>query len=294
MRRLIVNADDFGMTPGVNRAIVEAHERGIVTSATLMAKSQAFDSAVELARGVQDKAHDLSVGCHVVLLDGEPLSPAERIPSLLERRNGTPRFREQLNGFAMAALSGRLRPDEIEAEATAQMRRIQQAGISLSHFDTHKHAHMFPAVLTPLLRAANRCGVRAVRNPFGRLFPLPFGRIVGNAKLWKRFAEMSVLRSFAAKLRREVEKHGLRTPDGCFGVLVTGVLTLDLFFEIAAAIPEGTWEFVCHPGYNDADLNQVRTRLRASREQELQVLTSPEARDALQRRGVQLISYDEL
>jgi predicted glycoside hydrolase/deacetylase ChbG (UPF0249 family) len=235
-----------------------------------------------------------SVGCHVVLLDGEPLSPAERIPSLLKTRNGSPRFREQLNGFAVDALRGKLNPNEVEAEAAAQIQRIQQAGISLSHFDTHKHAHMFPAVLRPLLRAAHACGLTAVRNPFGRVFPLPLGNIVGNTKLWKRFAEMSVLRSFAAGFRREVAKHGLRTPEGSLGVLVTGALTVELFLEIAAGIPEGTWEFVCHPGYNDADLDQVRTRLRASRQQELQVLTSSEAKRALQQQGVELISYSEL
>jgi predicted glycoside hydrolase/deacetylase ChbG (UPF0249 family) len=294
VRRLIVNADDFGITPGVNRAIVEAHEHGVVTSATLMANSRAFDGAVELARNLAAQSAPFSIGCHVVLLDGEPLSPAERIPSLLDNRNGNARFREQLNGFAVAALRGKLNPDEVEAEATAQMRRIQQAGITLSHFDANKHAHMFPAVLRPLLRAANICGVTAVRNPFGRLFPLPLSKVLGDTKLWKRFAEMSVLRSFAARFRREVAKHGLRTPDGSFGVLVTGGLTRELFVEIAAAIPDGTWEFVCHPGYNDADLDQVRTRLRASRQQELEVLTSSEAKDALSKRGVSLISYAEL
>ena len=294
MRRFIVNADDFGMTPGINRAIVEAHQQGIVTSATLMANARAFDDAVEKAQRVAAHKAPFSVGCHVVLLDGEPLSPAGRIPTLLERSNGAVRFRDQLSRFALAALRGKLNPLEVEAEAAAQLQRLQQAGIILSHFDTHKHAHMFPSVLRPLLRAAKALRVPAVRNPFGRVFPLPLGRILGDLKLWKRFAEMSVLRNFAAGFRREVAAHGLRTTDGSFGVLVTGTLTLKLFQEIAGSIPEGTWEFVCHPGYNDADLDKVRTRLRASREQELEVLTSPEAMQALQRRGVKLISYDEL
>jgi predicted glycoside hydrolase/deacetylase ChbG (UPF0249 family) len=294
VRRLIVNADDFGMTPGINRAIIEGHQRGIVTSATLMANSRAFCDAIESARSLAQTQGSFSIGCHVVLLDGEPVCPPERIPSLLEKDNRGARFREQLNGFALAALRRKLNPDEVEAEASGQMARIQQAGIAISHFDVHKHAHMFPSVLGPLLRAAKERGIAAVRNPFGRLFPLPLGRILGNTKLWKRFAEMSVLRSFAANFRRGVAKHGLRTTDGSFGVLSTGALTIELFQEIASAVPDGTWEFVCHPGYNDADLDKVRTRLRASREQELQILTLPEAREALQRRGVELISYHEL
>jgi chitin disaccharide deacetylase len=105
---------------------------------------------------------------------------------------------------------------------------------------------------------------------------------------------MSVLRSFAPNFRREAARHGLRTTDGSLGVLVTGTLDVSLFAEIASSMPDGTWEFVCHPGYNDSDLDQIRTRLRASREQELHVLTSPEARQALERRGVELISYNEL
>ena len=105
---------------------------------------------------------------------------------------------------------------------------------------------------------------------------------------------MNVLRNFAASFRREVQKHGLRTPDGSVGVLVTGALDPSYFTCIAENLPEGTWEFVCHPGYNDAELDQVRTRLRESREQELAVLTSEEAKAILQRRGIELISYLDL
>ncbi len=294
MRRLIVNADDFGVTSGVNRAIVEAHERGIVTSATLMANSRAFDEAIDLARALAQQPARFSVGCHVVLVDGEPLLPPKQIPSLLEHGNGAARFREQLTNFAIAAVAGSIDSRQIEAEAAAQMQRIQQSGIMLSHFDTHKHVHIFPAVLRPLLRAATTCGVAAVRNPFECALPLPLTKIARNAKLCKRFLQMTTLRSFASSFRREVAGSGLRTPDGALGVLVTGVLDLDLFVAIASTIPDGVWEFVCHPGYSDSELDKVHTRLRASRQEELQVLTSPEARQALERRGVQLISYHEL
>jgi hypothetical protein len=128
---------------------------------------------------------------------------------------------------------------------------------------------MFPAVLRPLLRAARACEVPAVRNPFGQVWPLPMSSILRTRRLWKRFAQLNVLRNFAAKFRREVESFGLRTTDGSLGVLVTGVLDRRLFTAIADNMPEGTWELVCHPGYNDADLDQIRTRLRRSREQEL-------------------------
>ena len=278
MRRLIINADDFGLTVGVNRAIAEAHSRGIVTSATLMANSRAFDEAAALARSMTVGGSHFSVGCHVVLLDGEPLLPPERVRSLLEPGGRDGQFRTKLNDFVIASFRGKLQPGEIEAEASAQMRRLQAAGIAPSHFDTHKHAHMFPAVLRPLLRAARACGVPAVRNPFGQIWPLPFGELIRKRHLWTRFAELNVLRNFAAKFRDEVEAHGLRTTDGSVAVLVTGSLDLKLFTTIMERLPEGTWELVCHPGYNDADLGQVRTRLRQSRVQEMELLTSDAAK----------------
>lgn len=295
MRRLIINADDFGLTAGVNRAIAEAHQRGIVTSTTLMANASAFPEAASLAKSLANGA-PLSVGCHVVLLDGEPLLPAGRIATLLQSpaHNGSPRFRDSLSDFVVASLRHKLDPDQIEAEAAAQLDRIQSAGVQVSHFDTHKHAHMFPAVLRPLLRAAQTHGIRAVRNPFGQVWPLPRASLLRTSRLWKRFAQLSVLRNFAGNFRREVEAHGLRTTDGSLGVLVTGVLDMRLFTAIAENMPEGTWEFVCHPGYNDADLDRVHTRLRRSREQELALLTSPEAKTLLRQRGIDLISYHQL
>ena len=292
MRRLIINADDFGLTAGVNRAIAEAHQRGIVTSSTLMANSQAFDEAVAIARSAT--GNNFSVGCHVVLLDGEPLLPATQVPSLLEPKNGASCFRESLNGFAVASFRHQLNSEEIEAETAAQIGRLQASGIQPSHLDTHKHAHMFPSVLRPLLQAAKSKGVGAVRNPFGQVWPLPLASLLRTRQVWIRFAQLNVLRNFAGNFRREVAAHGLRTTDGSLGVLVTGVLDLKLFTAIVESIPDGTWEFVCHPGYNDADLDNVRTRLRGSRQQELSLLTSPEAKDLLRRRGVELISYHEL
>jgi predicted glycoside hydrolase/deacetylase ChbG (UPF0249 family) len=296
VRRLIINADDFGLTAGVNRAIAEAQDCGVVTSATLMANSRAFEEAANLSRATIASGARFSTGCHIVLLDGEPLLPASRVKSLLQpgSQNGAAQFRESLNDFLVASFRNKLDPSEIEAEATAQIERIQQAGIHPSHFDTHKHTHMFPAVLRPLLRAASSRNVSAVRNPFGQVWPLPLSSLVRTRQVWKRFAQLNLLRRFASQFRREVEAHGLRTTDGSVGVLATGVLDLNLFSAILDNLPEGTWEFVCHPGYNDAALDQVRTRLRQSRQQELQLLTSPEAKEVLRRREIELISYREL
>jgi hopanoid biosynthesis associated protein HpnK len=283
---LIVNADDFGFTSGVNRAIVEAHTLGVVTSSTLMANGKAFAEATDLAQ----RTPGLSIGCHVVLIDGEPVLPPDQIPTL----TSSLRFRDGLKQFAARSLAGRMSAEEIAAEAAAQIRRIQSTGISVSHVDTHKHTHVFPQILRPLLKAAADCGVRAVRNPFGPRFPLRSSELLARPKLWTRYVEVQILRRFAGKFREAVARAGFATPDGTLGIEVTGTLDETLFLAIARSIPDGTWEFVCHPGYNDADLLAANTRLRASRETELHVLTLPAAREILAREGVELISYREL
>lgn len=290
MRRLIVNADDFGLTAGVNRAIVEGHTHGIVTSSTLMATGRAFDDAAQLAKNLPR----LSVGCHVVLIDGKPVLDAQQLPSITATQSGNARFRDGLKSFAARALAGQLNPEQLEAEATAQIRKLQAAGINVTHVDTHKHTHIFPAVLTPLLRAARACGIKAMRNPFGPRKPLRSSALLTRPNLWTRYAEVKVLRALAARFNSAAKRAGLITPDGTLGIDVTGALDEYLFRAIAEIIPEGTWEFVCHPGYNDEDLEAANTRLLESRETELKVLTMPAARELLAEKNIQLISYREL
>jgi hopanoid biosynthesis associated protein HpnK len=286
VRRLIINADDFGLTPGVNRAIVEAHEHGIVTSTTLMANSSAFEEAVRLAQANSR----WSVGCHVVLLDGQPLIDPSRVTSLVVAKNGHA-FRDGVAGFALRALAGRIDPEQVEAETTAQIRKLQAHGLAVSHVDTHKHTHMFPAALQGILRAARTCGITAIRNPF-EVVAANFAR--AQRGLWKRYAQVKTLRGLAGTFRRAVAKAGLKAPDGTLGIVATGHLNPDLFRNIANHMPEGTWEFVCHPGYVDSDLEAVHTRLRRQREEELAVLTSADARNVLEDRGIELISYQQL
>lgn len=290
MRRLIINADDFGLTAGVNRAILEAHEHGVVTSATLMANGRAFQDAIGLAQS----RPRLGVGCHIVLVDGAPLLDATEVRSLLDRggdSSGKPHFREGISWFGGLALLGRLDESEIEAEARAQIRKLQAAGITVTHLDSHKHTHLFPCVLRPLLRAATSCGVRAIRNPFERI---QGSQLDASPSLWRRWAEVGILRSLSKQFREAVEQAGIATPDGTLAIVATGSLNERLLRLMVENLPDGTWELVCHPGYNDADLQGVHTRLRASREQELRILTSSSARDLLAANGVEIVSFREL
>ena len=288
MRRLIINADDFGLTAGVNRAIVEAHEHGVVTSATLMANGAAFADAIALAQS----RPGLGVGCHILLVDGVPLLDAAAVRTLLDLGNsGGLHFREGITWFGALALLGRLNESEIEAEASAQISKLQAAGITVTHLDSHKHTHLFPRVLRPLLRAAASCGVKAIRNPFERL---QGSQLSASPSLWRRWAEVGILRGLAKEFREAVRQAEISTPDGTLAIVATGSLNERLLRLMVENLPEGTWELVCHPGYNDADLRGIQTRLRESREQELRILTSSFARDLLAANGIEMISFREL
>lgn len=262
MGRLIVNADDFGLTGGVNRAVMELHRAGVLTSTTLMACAGATDSAIELARSTPS----LGVGCHIVLVDGTPVLPVAKIPSLIDRKTGC--FYQSLMPFLARLFTGRVRAEEIEAETAAQIASLQSRGLRLTHIDTHKHSHMFPAVLRPVLRAARAAGISAVRNPFEPAWAV---RATAGAK-WARYAEVSMLRRLRDICLRIIAEEGFVTTDGTIAVVGTGTLNDATVRSLLTAMPEGAWELVTHPGYNDADLDKVRTRLRASRDIEREAL----------------------
>lgn len=284
MIRLIVNADDFGLTSGVNRAIAEGHKNGIVSSSTLMANGPKFAEAVEIAKNNPQ----LGVGCHVTLVDGSPVTAPLQVPSLLKKAD---RFRTGFGEFALASFFGKFSAQEIEAEATAQFRKLQDAGIAITHFDTHKHVHLFPKIVSPILRAAKACGVRAVRNPFG---PVRILHLRAQPSSWKRWTQVSFLNSLSGRFRRVVINSGLRTTDGTIGVVGTGSMNAEHLRLLLQTIPEGTWEFVSHPGYLDSDLQKAGTRLLESREVELQMLTAPAIRDFIHASGITLCSYRDL
>jgi predicted glycoside hydrolase/deacetylase ChbG (UPF0249 family) len=255
-RRLIINADDFGLTEGVNRAVLELNAAEVLPSTTLMATGRAFRDAVHSAF-VQTS---LGVGCHVVLVDGRPeLHPAE-LPTLAPEG----RLRSSLTTFMVDLFGGRITSREIEREAIAQIRQLQSAGITVTHLDTHKHTHMFPRVLGPLIRAARACNVPAIRNPFEPDWSL---RLTEKAPRTRRL-QVRTLRLFREQFLRAVRAARLRTTDGALGVLATGTFDAAYVLRLLRNMPPGTWELVCHPGYVDGALRRAGTRLVTARETE--------------------------
>ena len=262
--RLILNADDFGQTPGINQAIEVLHRAGALTSATLMACGQAFDHAVAIAQANPR----LGVGCHVVLVDGTPIASPDAIPSLLGPDGRT--FRTSIFDFARNAVLGRIREDEIEREARAQIQRLQSAGIHVTHLDTHKHTHLFPSVLAPLLRAAQDCGIPALRRPFEPRWSARYA----DAPVTRRL-QLRVLARFSGRFDQLTSTLRARrfVPDGTLGIAATGTLNEGRLRSMLNALPQnGIYELCCHPGHMDAALATQTTRLRESRETEYRAI----------------------
>jgi predicted glycoside hydrolase/deacetylase ChbG (UPF0249 family) len=245
-----------------------------------MATGKAFRGAVHAAF-VQTS---LDIGCHVVLVDGTPVLPYTRIPTLATASG----FRPTLGAFVKALMRGQIKASEIQAEAAAQITRVQSSGLTVSHVDTHKHTHMFARVLRPLLAAAAASGVGSIRNPFE---PAWSRKATANAGFARRL-QVTLLRTQHGSFQRAVRRSGLQTTDGAIGVLATGTLDTPTLRRLLQAMPNGTWELVCHPGYQDAALGDVQTRLRASREVEREALL--EVFNSNPTPAVELIGFDAL
>ena len=284
--RLIINADDFGLTSGVNRAISELHQSNSLTSATLMATGPAFEDAVSIA-----SSHPtLGIGCHIVLTDGSPVSPPDTIPTLIGPDGKD--FRPSLLDFVQALLRGAIRQEDIERESLAQIQKLQRAGIQVTHIDTHKHTHLFPAISRPLLNVLERTGIPAIRNPFEPAF----AQHLAHAGLKRRLqlALLNRLRPAFVQLSQLCAAKVLTT-DGTIGVSATGNLTSVTLTQILSVLPpSGTFELVCHPGYNDADLDRIPTRLRSHRQIELHALLAAIPTVLSQPNAPSLIHYGNL
>ncbi len=253
--RLIVNADDFGYTPGVTRGIAQAHREGIVTAATLMVNAPDSAAAGELAR----RTPSLDVGVHVVFTYGRALTPADRIRSLVDARGAFPRVTELLR-------SGRPRAEEALVEARAQHARARElTGREPTHLDTHHWVHDMPALEDAMLALAKETGA-ALRAHDGRQR--------------SRFRDEGVRAT--DRFVREFQHAG-----------AIGVESLVALLQYIAEQEGGTVELMCHPGEPDAQLLESSS-YAAERGVELRTLTDPAVRAATMRLGIELVTFTAL
>ena len=286
LRNLIVNADDLGWTAGVNRGIAEAHRNGIVTSASLLANGEAFAGAVELARD----AGGLGVGVHLNLNDGPPIAPRESVPSLV---NDSGEFEGGPDGLLLKIATRGLSMREVELEWSAQISKVRDAGIEPTHLDGHKHVHMLPGLFETALRLAKRYGIGAIRvshEASNLRSALSTGQLRAGVVL-KQGVQARGLKLLARDAREQAERAGVSTADYFCGIAQTGELTREGVARLLRSLPEGTTELMCHPGYADEALRKTSTRLRGTRQKEVEILTDTEIRNLVASQGIRLIDY---
>lgn len=287
MKNLIVNADDLGWTEGVNRGIAEAHRKGLVTSTSLLANGQAFASAVDVTRANPE----LGVGVHLNLSDGPPAAPRARIPALLSSSGELAGGPENL---LLRIASRNLPLKEVELEWDAQIRKVRDAGIAPTHLDGHKHVQMLPGLFEIALRLAKKHGIRAIRvsHEESKLRSALSARGDQNAGVvLKQGVQARGLKLLARDAHEMADHAGLVTTDYFCGIAQTGVLTREGVEQLLSALPDGTTELMCHPGYADEDLRRTATRLQESRQTELEILTDVGIRKLVATKGIRLISY---
>jgi len=287
MKRLIINADDFGFTRGVNRGIVSGFTTGIVTSATLMSNGDSFEDAIEMA-------HDnpgLGVGCHLAVVGGRPVAPVSEVSSLVDPGGKLP---STLTKLMIKLARGSVPTDELVREFCAQIQLEIFAGIVPSHLDTHKHSHIHPRVLEALARAAGEFGIKCIRNPFERILSLKRPSRLSPLAYMKQWVLSAAISPGEIGFKEITRRYGLKTPDRFFGVKLTGMLDSTAIRSIMESLGEGTAELMCHPGEYDDDLERAHTRLKGERQRELEALCDPDLRPLAERLGIELINYREL
>ncbi len=282
MKRLIVNADDFGIHAAVNRGIAAGYNVGIITSTSLMAGGAAFADAVR----VVGECPGLGVGVHLTLVGGGyPVLSTQSVPSLLDE---TGRFLPSHPVFIARYLAGKINLAEVERELTAQVEKICDAGIVPTHFDSHQHLHVLPGIFAVVTKLAARFDIRAIRKPaepicfFGGMLPSP-GRVAGRCAL-------SLL---AAWSMRNAKLAGLAVADHFYGMLAGGQLNENRLQALIDSLPEGASEIMTHPGLGGEELTQIFP-WGYHWEEELKALLSPKVRERIRNGNVQLISFREL
>jgi chitin disaccharide deacetylase len=254
VKLLIVNADDFGFTRDVNAGIVHCHRHGVLRATTLMANGEAFEDAVRLGR----ENPSLDVGCHLVLIQGRSLATGV----------GLPKNWKQL----LAAIF--TRQIDPYSELRAQVEKIVAAGLRPSHLDTHKHTHVIPAVLSAVIGLAHEFEIPFIRLPFDAGWrPVRWLDRYGRAKLTRA---------------------NVRSTDHFLGFRLTGQFTQQNFVVALSNLPHGSTEFMCHPGYLGPDLRQAETRLKQTRQHELEALTSPATKSCIDEQRIVLTNFRDL
>lgn len=280
-RRIIINADDFGLCEGINQAVAQAHSEGILTSATIMTNMPAAEKAVKIAK----KMPKLGVGVHLNLTEGPPVSKEACIERLLDADG---QFACSPFTLSLVSLAGHKFRKSIRAELAAQIQWVIDHGLKPTHLDSHEHIHAFPALFSIVCQLAGRFGIGAVRWPFE---PEELSRTP-----WPLTSEDGRIRAqkvrIMARINR-VQNKDFSKNDMLFGIAHTGKIDVNFFKAIALYNSAATAEIMTHPGFTDG-LDPDKTRLLHQRKVELEALCSDKTKRYFKDAKIKLVHYGQL
>jgi hopanoid biosynthesis associated protein HpnK len=278
---MVVNGDDFGFSSGVNRAIIDAHDRGILTSTSLMVTGDAFEEAVELAK----KRPNLAVGLHLVLTCGRSVLPASQIPHLVDDCGN---FSNQPNLTGWRYQFSRAAQQEIPLEIRAQLEKFYQTGLPLSHVDGHLHLHLHPVVLRHLVKLAPTFQIRFIRLPWEEL---NITLEVDRSDLWTKLVWFCVFTGLCRYGKRLLKANGIQSVDRVYGLLQSGRMTEDYLLKLIPKIQAERVEIYSHPAIAIAE--EPSNAPLGLGPAELEALLSDRVRELLKQQGFTLTNYSE-
>lgn len=236
-RVLIVNADDFGLSEGINRGILSAHQAGVLRSTSLMPNGPAFDNAVHIAKATPS----LDVGVHLNLIAEKSVAPAGELHGMIDAEGRLP---ESQRAFTRGLLGRKFSIGDVQTEIRAQIERVLSAGIDPTHIDSHRHVHMLPAVFSVVLNVAREYGIGSVRVPLDR-------DVQESGGLFSRLMHTLILPRIERTRLRQVEAVGLHTADWFWGLGMTGHMDEASLMAVLQSLRPGVNEVMCHPGITD-------------------------------------------
>lgn len=279
VKRLIVNADDFGRHELINQAVEKGVAEGCLRSATIMPGGRAFASAVAVAK----RHEELGVGIHFTLVNGFPVLPPAEIPSLVTAEGV---FYDDYTVFVKRYALGKVNFEEVRAELAAQLQKLQQSGLALTHADSHQHMHTLPGIIDIVLSLAKAAGIRAVRTPRSPLFSGEFG---GLGQLIGRLGLGTLARVSAFKAGRK----GLATPEHFAGIVAGEAVSEAYLLDIVRQLQPGTTEVMMHPGLDNKVLVPA-CAWEHDFEAELAAILSPALRELAASEQVEIVNFRAL
>jgi hopanoid biosynthesis associated protein HpnK len=269
--RLIVNADDFGLSHYVNDAVIRAHRDGILTSASLMVNEPACDEAVKIAK----ENPKLGVGLHITLLMGHSALPPGKIPGLVNNRG---EFSDSPVSTGMKYFFNSGLREQLRAEIRAQFEKFRATGLPLDHVNGHLHFHLHPAVFKILMEESDTLGIshlRLTRDCFSR------SRRTSHGHLLYRISHAAIFEMLSSRARRPLEQKKIRHAQITFGLLQNARVDEEYILKLLPELPPGDSELYSHPSLGEF-------------EHEFDALVSPRVRELVNKLGIELIRYQDL